>query len=248
MTSHALRRLAAVLALGLLAAGAPAPGGARAEADGPDFYRVTGLEPGELLNIRAGPGLDQPRIGAIPYGTDGLANLGCEGGLSLAEWEQASEAERAAGLRTRWCRIRHMGIEGWVAGWHLAEGAAPADAAGPAEPQLAGTTWRLTGFGTTAAVGETWLNIAPDGTITGSGGCNRFNGAVTVDAASAAFAVSGPVAATMMACAEPGVSEQEAGFFAALEKAVRYSFDLRTGALRILDAAGETLMEFAPRM
>jgi uncharacterized protein YraI len=38
-----------------------------------------------------------------------------------------SEGERTRAGRKRWCKIRYHGVEGWVAGWFLAEdsGAAP---------------------------------------------------------------------------------------------------------------------------
>lgn len=98
-----------------------------AEADGPDFFRVTGVSAGDVLNIRVAPGADTAKIGEIPYDGDGIRNLGCEGGLSFAEWQQASDAERAAAAALRWCRVGYGGIEGWAAGRYLAEGSAPAE-------------------------------------------------------------------------------------------------------------------------
>jgi hypothetical protein len=66
-------------------------------------------------------------VGRIPPNGDGIRNLGCEGGLSFTEWQAASEADRAAAARSRWCRVSFDGIEGWSAGRFLAEGSAPAD-------------------------------------------------------------------------------------------------------------------------
>ncbi|MCW5747555.1 MAG: MliC family protein [Alphaproteobacteria bacterium] len=104
---------------------------ARADADGPDYYRVSGIAVGGSLAIRSGPGVEHSRIGELPAGTDGLRNLGCQGGLTFAEWEKATPAEREAGRKRRWCRIESRGVTGWVAGWFLTEGEAPASPAGP---------------------------------------------------------------------------------------------------------------------
>lgn len=99
-------------------------GHAAAEADGPDFYRVVGVAPDSVLNIRVEPSVSSRKIGAIPAGADGIRNLGCRGGLSFDQWTTASPATREAARRSRWCRIAFDGIEGWVAGWFLAEGSA----------------------------------------------------------------------------------------------------------------------------
>lgn len=125
-----------------------APGASFAEADGPDFYRVTGVASDDVLNIRARPSASGDKVGSIPHDGDGIANLGCEGGLSYAEWSAASEEERAASSRHRWCQISFEGVEGWVAGRFLAEGSAPkgvaspsfdcSDASGPGEEAICG--------------------------------------------------------------------------------------------------------------
>jgi hypothetical protein len=110
------------LRLILLAGGIFGAATAWAEADGPDFFRVVGVSPDDVLNIREEPSAASHKIGAIPPDGDGIRNLGCEGGLSFAEWEAASEAEREAGIRRRWCRISFEGVTGWVAGRYLGEG------------------------------------------------------------------------------------------------------------------------------
>lgn len=101
------------------------PAVARSEADGPDYFAVSGVAPGSVLNFRSGPSVDADRIGRIPADADGLRNLGCEGGMSFGAWQQATDAERAAASRTRWCRVEYDGMTGWVAGWFLAESPAP---------------------------------------------------------------------------------------------------------------------------
>jgi len=93
-----------------------------AQDGGPDFYRVSGVSSGSALNLRSGPSIDATVISRIPAGVDGLRNLGCEGGLSFAEFERANAAEREAATRTRWCQVDYQGAIGWAAGWYLAEG------------------------------------------------------------------------------------------------------------------------------
>lgn len=103
---------------------------ALANADGPDYFRVTGVAADDVLNIRSRDSASSDKIGSIPHDGDGIQNLGCTGGLSYAEWSEATEAERAAAARNRWCRISYDGIEGWVAGRFLGEGSAPIGAQG----------------------------------------------------------------------------------------------------------------------
>lgn len=109
----------AVLALG--------PGPVAADADGPDFYRVTGVPSGDVLNIRAAPKPDAAKLGTIPPGGTCIRNLGCQGGLSFQEFSTLSKAEQAKRLKQnpRWCRVEYQGIIGWVAGRYLAEGNCP---------------------------------------------------------------------------------------------------------------------------
>lgn len=119
-----LRRLppAVALALALLAVG-----DAAAEADGPDFYKVTGVRESSTLNVRAGPSPAAEWLGALEAGAHCLENLGCVGEVDLATWLDMSEAEREAARDRRWCRIRRGTLEGWVAGRYLAEDDLPSE-------------------------------------------------------------------------------------------------------------------------
>lgn len=112
------------LAAALLAGGV---GQAGAEADGPDHYRVTGVEPGDRLNIRAAPSANARKVGSIPPGSACVRNLGCQGGLTLAEYSALSRAEQQERLKAhpRWCRVEYQGTTGWVAGRFLEEGDCP---------------------------------------------------------------------------------------------------------------------------
>ena len=89
---------------------------------------------------------------------------------------------------------------------------------------LPGTSWVLVDLDGTAPVGETPPTIAFDdqGSVTGTGGCNTFNGEVTIDGSDLSF---GPLASTQMACAEEGVADQEAAFFTALQEVTSYTVD-----------------------
>lgn len=219
------RRAFAVMA-GLLLL---APAQASAEADGPDFFRVTGVAADDMLNLRAGPEADAPRLAAIPAGTDGLRNLGCVGGLSLAEWSAASEAERAAAASTRWCRIGWKGLEGWVAGRFLGEGSAPAEAdilsawrPVPADPESRAELVFLRG-----------------GRVSGSTGCNRFNGSARVE--DGRLVMPDPFAMTMMAC-PPDLQAAEDRFLALLRARPAIVFDPVADLLTL--SAGELSLSF----
>ena len=116
---QAFLKHAAVLVLLAL----PAP--LTANADGPDYYRVVNVAPDDVLNIRASNSATSSKVGEIPHDGDGIRNMGCAGGLSYSEWEAATQADRDAAARRRWCQISYDGVTGWVAGRFLAEGRNP---------------------------------------------------------------------------------------------------------------------------
>jgi heat shock protein HslJ len=186
---------------------------AHAEADGPDFLRVTGVRDGGTLNIRSGPSTNNQAIGSLSFDADGIRNLGCEGGPTFAEWQQASPAEREAARKRRWCRIEHGGTVGWAAGWHLAEGSAPAAASSIAQSDLVGVRWRLVASPSGPAVGEAWLELATDGAVHGKLGCNSFRGTAQIDDEEIHLS---PLATTKMFCTAPGGDAQEQAMLAVL--------------------------------
>ena len=100
------------------------PPNALAEADGPDYWQVHGVEAGDVLNVRQAPNWKSPKIGEIPPDGKCLKNIMCAGGLTLEEFTRLSEAEKAKILkeRPRWCYIEYEGLKGWVAGRYLREG------------------------------------------------------------------------------------------------------------------------------
>jgi heat shock protein HslJ len=116
----------------------------------------------------------------------------------------------------------------------------------PGTASLAGTSWTATGInnGKDAVVGQAGtekvtIAFGTDGTVSGSSGCNTYNGSYTADAGTIAF---GPLAQTMMAC-EDAIMQIEQEYTAALAASTVYAIDGATLTLR--DAAGATQVTFA---
>lgn len=124
--------------------GIPAPGNAQAlppvKADfadglqgGPDFWQVTGVPVGDVLNLRRGPSARDAVVTSVTNGAV-LRNAGC----------------RMAGGQ-RWCKVETTAgpaLGGWVAGRYLREGGPPVEPAknaGTADATVAGTTFNATG-------------------------------------------------------------------------------------------------------
>ncbi len=89
--------------------GAPTqpPGGGDDGSHGPDFFVVSGLSAGDLLNIRSKPSAQGAVLGRLSTGAR-VRNLGCQ-----------------MNGQTRWCRIQTTGgveVTGWVNGRYLREG------------------------------------------------------------------------------------------------------------------------------
>ena len=105
---------------------------------------------------------------------------------------------------------------------------------------LSGTSWEAVNFynGNQAIVGvitgtSLTAEFGKDGTLSGNGGCNNFSGPYTVDGEKIKV---GPLASTMMACADPeGVMEQEAQYLSALQMAETYQVEGKVLELRRSD-------------
>jgi heat shock protein HslJ len=114
----------------------------------------------------------------------------------------------------------------------------------PAASSLAGTAWDLAAVDGSAVQveGVSWIAFGDGGEATGSGGCNDFNGPYTEDGGSLTI---GPLAATLRACTDPALEEQEAAFFAALDATQQFS--LTESELTLQDGEGGELAVLAAR-
>lgn len=105
-------------ALGLVLAaciGSGIAGGIGGAGDAPRFWAVTGVQSGDVLNLRDVPHGDSKKLAGIPPETRGLKHLGCiTPEPSLDRWMIMTESERA-NAKLQWCRVEYRGIEGWVA-------------------------------------------------------------------------------------------------------------------------------------
>jgi putative lipoprotein len=84
---------------------------------------------------------------------------------------------------------------------------------------------------------EAVLEIAADGKVTGSGGCNRISGTAATDGAHMNFAV----VSTKMACAQ-AVTDHESNFLSALADTRLWRFDETRDKLILVDAHGVTVL------
>ena len=191
-----------------------------ATADGPDFWRVTGVAANDVLNMRARATWKSEKIGKIPPETDGVANYGCRGYLSYEEFERATPAEREAARKRVWCLVGYRDRIGWVAGRYLVEGEATVLSHSTHLEDLTGTEWLVIDLVGTPPGAEATLRIGPDG-VSGNGGCNAYRaGKVPTDHG----LHLGPIAATRKACLETphdpdriSIAETERRVFSALE-------------------------------
>ncbi len=191
---------------------------AKATADGPDHLRVSGITEESVLNMRSAPSTDAPVVGRIPAGTDGLLSFGCVGGLSQSEWQTATDDERAAAQKSRWCLVGHDRTIAWSAGWFLSEGSEPdMISIGNRLINLAGSEWLLRDLAGEPAQAEAWIRFEQDGAALGNSGCNRFNGSYEAPPDRLSF---GPIAMTRRACPGPE-SDTEFAFMGALDKTRR---------------------------
>ncbi len=109
---------------------------------------------------------------------------------------------------------------------------------------LEGATWRLT----QVAHADGQLHAVPvsieataifaDGSVSGSGGCNRYTAGYTVDGGKLTI---GSAATTMMACPEPQTAVEQP-FMAAL--AMTMSYKIEGGQLTLLDAGEQAIAVF----
>lgn len=111
----------------------------------------------------------------------------------------------------------------------------------PHEP-LGSTSWRLATLHAQQPLpdAEVTLRFAADGTIGGSDGCNNYSGSYTAQSPMIRF--QSDLAATMMACPEPIMSQARA-YAEALKGAA--TFAVEAGRLILRDGAGGEVATFA---
>lgn len=78
----------------------PGPGPSPDPIQGPRSWRVVGVTPNDVLNMRENPSPRGFVVAEIPFDAGGLRNLGCID-------------------RQSWCKVRFRGQEGWVNGRFL---------------------------------------------------------------------------------------------------------------------------------
>lgn len=111
---------------------------------------------------------------------------------------------------------------------------------------LEGVAWRLGGLADgSGAVVSTWVDeqitlLFADGTLSGSAGCNHYNGRYQLDGTELTI---GPLAATEMAC-DPERNEREQQFLTALQKTA--SFEATYHAITFYDENGRFLLTIQP--
>ena len=105
---------------------------------------------------------------------------------------------------------------------------------------LAGTSWLLETLNGQPGLSGTavTLTFAAE-RLSGSDGCNQYNAAYTTDGSK--LTVEGPIATTMMACAED-VMQQGSAYLKALEEAASYK--TAGGKLSLSDSRGNELATF----
>lgn len=117
------------------------------------------------------------------------------------------------------------------------------DLAGLAQAPLIGKSWLAEDIGGRGVIdtAQTTITFDDEGRVSGSGGCNRNFGAVTIDGA-IAFSKLG---STRMACV-PALMDQERKFFDALAATRTYRLDDPGYKLVFLGEDGALLVRFSP--
>jgi heat shock protein HslJ len=107
--------------------------------------------------------------------------------------------------------------------------------------QITGRDWSLVSMHGKEALAGTKVTLKLENEHAGgSAGCNSYGGQYTLQGTKLSFQ---DTAQTLMACMDPaGVMDQEAAFTQALTQVT--SFQVTSGRLELMNAAGETLLVF----
>lgn len=109
---------------------------------------------------------------------------------------------------------------------------------------LIGSSWLAEDIGGRGVIDRAQTTVVFDAEyrITGSGGCNRYFGPVTIEGNTISF---GQLGSTRMACV-PALMDQERRFFEALTMARSYRFEQPGHKLVFLSEEGTPLIRFTP--
>jgi heat shock protein HslJ len=116
----------------------------------------------------------------------------------------------------------------------------------PAQEPLVGTNWILESFHTADAVSSVLTGTSitavfgPDGTVSGSAGCNRYFASYTMTETSLSIGTAG---STKMACGTPGMMQQESTYLSLLSQTKTYT--IRGDQLILADAKGTPIFSYA---
>ncbi|MGC4023771.1 MAG: META domain-containing protein [Mesorhizobium sp.] len=84
------------------------------------------------------------------------------------------------------------------------------------------------------------MNLSQDGSLSGSGGCNRMTGKAALNGSNIKF---GNIASTRMACLQ-GEMDQEHKFFTAMDTVREWRLDERGAKLILLNEKAEPVLAF----
>ena len=117
----------------------------------------------------------------------------------------------------------------------------------PVTNPLAGKTFGLTDLNGAPIIDGSTITITfnSDGTLSGSGGCNNYNGRYTANDGQITIS---EMTQTNIFCSSPaGVMEQESAYINALRAAVRFEFPDRTTQMIMRNAAGQEILRYIQR-
>jgi heat shock protein HslJ len=116
----------------------------------------------------------------------------------------------------------------------------------PAQEPLVGTNWTLESFHTADAVSSVLAGTSitavfgPDGSVSGSSGCNRYFASYTMTETSLSIGTAG---STKMACGTPGVMQQESTYLSLLSQTKTYT--IKGDKLTLADSKGAPVLSYA---
>lgn len=135
-----------------------------------------------------------------------------------------------------------IGFTSMVAAVLLGAACGSDDAAGRTDAAaVQGTVWTLDELAGESIADGVQVTLEYDGQrVTGTGGCNRYNGGATFD--DGVVTIGPEIISTRMACQDPA-ADVELRYLQALPRAAR--FVVQDDTLRIDDGEGEPLLVFA---